>query len=94
MKIGIKYCGGCNPRYDRVQIVSRLREDFPGLELFPAREDSPADLIVVICGCGVQCANHARLHGAWGKMILSRAEDYDVLCKKIREILQKQEETL
>ena len=27
MKIGIKYCGGCNPRYNRTAVVSRLKKD-------------------------------------------------------------------
>lgn len=26
MKIGIKYCGGCNPRYDRSQEVEKLKK--------------------------------------------------------------------
>ena len=25
MRIGIKYCGGCNPRYDRVAAVKELQ---------------------------------------------------------------------
>ena len=29
MKIGIKYCGGCNPRYDRSQEVEKLKKKFP-----------------------------------------------------------------
>ena len=28
MKIGIKYCGGCNPRYDRSQEVEKLKKKF------------------------------------------------------------------
>ena len=29
MKVGIKYCGGCNPRYDRAAFVERLLSDHP-----------------------------------------------------------------
>lgn len=94
MKVGIKYCGGCNPRYDRTKIVSRLREEFPGLDLFPARENAEADLIVVICGCRVQCADHTRLTGKQGKIVLSRESDYEILRRKVHEILQTQEEIL
>lgn len=31
MKIGIKYCGGCNPRYDRNQEVEKLKKNFPSI---------------------------------------------------------------
>lgn len=27
MKVGIKYCGGCNPRYDRVAAVNQLKRE-------------------------------------------------------------------
>ena len=86
MRIGIKYCGGCNPHYDRTRIVSRLRDEFPDLDLLPAREDQEADLVVVICGCGVRCAEHARLKGKLGKIVLSRESDYETLRRKISEI--------
>ena len=29
MKIGIKYCGGCNSRYDRTKEVEKLKKQFP-----------------------------------------------------------------
>ena len=29
MKVGIKYCGGCNPRYDRGEFVSKLLAAHP-----------------------------------------------------------------
>lgn len=94
MRIGIKYCGGCNPRYDRTKMVSGLRKEFPGLDIFSAREDGGADLVVVICGCGVRCADHARLTGRRGKIVLSRESDYEILRRRILEILQTQKEIL
>lgn len=52
MKVGIRYCGGCNPRYDRgayvkstVQVASREWEtETPG-------ENVPYQLLLVIGGC-------------------------------------------
>ena len=29
MLIGVKYCGGCNPVYNRGRQVKRLQEQFP-----------------------------------------------------------------
>ncbi|WP_332236629.1 hypothetical protein [Sporolactobacillus sp. KGMB 08714] len=75
MKIRVKFCGGCNPRYDRGEIVRQLRTDFPDIDVVFSGE-AEADLVVVICGCEVACADHAALHGRLGKIILVRAEDY------------------
>ena len=36
-EIGVRYCGGCNPRYDRVALVRRLEGLLPGMALVPAR---------------------------------------------------------
>ena len=30
-RIAVYYCGGCNPRYDRVREVGELRQRFPRL---------------------------------------------------------------
>lgn len=28
VNIMIKYCGGCNPRYDRIMMVKRVEKDY------------------------------------------------------------------
>ena len=35
-QIGVRYCGGCNPRYDRVALVKRIGGLFPEAEFPPA----------------------------------------------------------
>ncbi len=56
MKRAVKYCGGCNPRYDRVAFVrsieERLGESLPG-----AKPGEAYDEIYVICGCSSRCAD-------------------------------------
>ena len=29
MLIGLKYCGGCNPNYERRRLVERARKEYP-----------------------------------------------------------------
>lgn len=78
MKVGIKYCGGCNPHYERSEIAKRLRQDFPDLDL--VRADAPdVDIVAVVCGCPVACASHEELHANLAKIVLTRLEDYAVL---------------
>ena len=51
MKVRVKYCGGCNPRYDRKAEVARLRAAFPDIEFAETGDEGPFDHVVVICGC-------------------------------------------
>ncbi|MCI7146084.1 MAG: hypothetical protein MR991_06580 [Clostridiales bacterium] len=59
MKCGIKFCGGCNPRYDRGaagrEIRSRLENE--DIEFVNATEDEKLDNLLVIGGCSACCAS-------------------------------------
>ena len=51
--IRVRYCGGCNPRYDRVAAVERVKKL---LVQRPAAADaSPEPLDLVVCGCDTAC---------------------------------------
>jgi 4-hydroxybutyrate CoA-transferase len=82
MRIGLKYCGGCNPRYERSIVATRLRDDFPAVELVRA-EGAVVDIVAVICGCPVACASHDHLCGKLEKIVITRAEDYEALCRLV-----------
>ncbi len=60
MKIGIKYCGGCNPRYDRGEHVKALRETHPEQDWEYVKEENFYDLLLVVCGCGSCCAGYGQ----------------------------------
>ncbi len=85
MTIGIKYCGGCNPRYDRTALVARLETDLPDVQLGLAGGEMP-DYVVVLCGCSSACAQHQHLTGRFGKSVIIREEDYAPLLEKLREL--------
>jgi len=56
MTVGIQFCGGCNPRIDRGQIVRELQQALidMGLEVVFNRLD--ADVVVFLSGCMSGCA--------------------------------------
>ncbi|MEA5004401.1 MAG: hypothetical protein VB081_13025 [Christensenella sp.] len=87
MTIGIKYCGGCNQRYERTHIVRDLKRDFPRSEIVPAGED--IDYAVVICGCMSACALHDTLEGRYGKTIITEQGDYAQLKQELMRIENK-----
>ncbi|MEM1484128.1 hypothetical protein V6615_04505 [Oscillospiraceae bacterium PP1C4] len=92
MKIGIKYCGGCNPHYDRTQVVLKLCKEFEGLIAVSANETEAFDVICVICGCHSGCAEHTKLNGRFGKVVLTQESDYDKLSLFINKLESKNKE--
>jgi uncharacterized metal-binding protein len=67
LRIGVKYCGGCNPGYDRSAAYAAIRDGVTavaatkGAEVSfePAREGELYDALLVLCGCANRCANVA-----------------------------------
>jgi hypothetical protein len=84
-RIALKYCGGCNCRYDRAVILKRVKEDFGDVEFITMPEDGEYDAVVVITGCASQCATHQGLIGRAGKVITDCEEDYE----KVAALLER-----
>lgn len=80
MKIGLKYCGGCNPRFERSSIAALLRRDFPAAEIVSVLH-GPADMTAIICGCPSACASADALAGP--VFTLTSPEDYEELRRRI-----------
>ncbi len=55
MKIRVKYCGGCNPNYDRVRLVETLKEKLKGFASIIEEGDAP--LVIVVAGCATACVD-------------------------------------
>lgn len=75
MQIGVKYCGGCNPRYDRKKFVQQLNTDL-GIVCLPVGEQKDWDFVLVLCGCQNCCADHHFYHGRKGKLVVKDMDDY------------------
>lgn len=86
MKIGIKYCGGCNPRYDRTDIVRRLRGDMPGAEIVSAVPGAELDYAVIVCGCTSACADADGIMGKHGRMLLTSGNAYEELLERLKQL--------
>jgi 4-hydroxybutyrate CoA-transferase len=83
MTIQVKYCGGCNPRYDRAELVRRITEDFPAIEIayeIPPGEE--AAFVLVVCGCPVCCVSQGNL-GLSVKKVISSPDEYSRLFKEL-----------
>jgi len=58
MKCGVRFCGGCNPRYDRGKAYKEIREDVKNISFFNASEEDVYDILLVIGGCPSCCASY------------------------------------
>lgn len=82
MKVGIKYCGGCNSRFDRVALVDKIKSHYKQFDYNYAREDEEYDFILAINGCHVACAGLKDLKAKQGFIII-RDADLDKIKIKI-----------
>jgi len=55
-KIGIKYCGGCNPSYERVEVVQRAQSLLKDRFIFSVDDVQDSDIMVLVSGCPRACA--------------------------------------
>lgn len=73
MKVGIKYCGGCNPKYEREETLNNLIKRHKDWII----QDETAkdnDICLVICGCERACANK---EGIVAKKIITLSSPLD-----------------
>lgn len=62
MKIGIRYCGGCNPSYDRKLYVEKLKHLYTGYQIEAATETNHYDYLIIVSGCMSCCASFSQFH--------------------------------
>jgi hypothetical protein len=55
VKIGVKYCGGCNPHYERVEMVQQVQSAVKGRFLLLRHDHQDLDGLIVVNGCLRAC---------------------------------------
>lgn len=83
MEISIKYCGGCNPRYDRAALVEMLKKENPDVIFSYADENKETDFLLVICGCTATCALYDTLKSRHGLILVSNEVTFEQIQDKI-----------
>lgn len=82
LSVGIRYCGGCNPRYDRVAAVKAMERECPNVSFVSA--DGTQTLTALICGCSAQCVFRDDIQGLC--LSLYRADDFETILAYIRTL--------
>ena len=81
-KVGIKYCGGCNPYYDRVALVKELESRLKGKVEFVSAADDDIDFLLAVEGCGTDCADLS-LFVDINIRVITQREDADKFIQEI-----------
>jgi len=59
MICGVKFCGGCNPKYDRGAVYETIKERLQNeIDFEYAKEGRMYDVLLVIGGCTNCCASY------------------------------------
>ena len=57
LKVAIKYCGGCNPGYDRVALADYVQKSLLGRVEFVALDSEVVNIVLAVEGCKTCCAD-------------------------------------
>lgn len=86
MVVGVKYCGGCNPRYDRTRFLKRLIDALGRDYTFEVVQSQKTyDNLLVLGGCNNCCANYAGIRTQQGAIRVTGEKDYE----KVLDLLQR-----
>jgi hypothetical protein len=78
MKCGVRFCGGCNSRFDRGEAYEKIRTQLKDeIEFDYAKEDDLYDVILVIGGCTNCCASYDQYRTKRGVVKVYDSEDVD-----------------
>jgi hypothetical protein len=89
MLVGVKFCGGCNPRYERGKAYESIKQLLQGeAEFVIAEEGTEYDQLLVIGGCTNCCASFSQYSTKNGVIKIWDENHIDETINKIR----KQEE--
>jgi hypothetical protein len=63
-RIGLKYCGGCNPQIDRTALAAEIGSLLPpNCRLETVKPSHEYGVAVIICGCPIACADRPDIRG-------------------------------
>lgn len=63
LAVGVKFCGGCTPAYDRVAVAGFLEKELEGIVRFSPHHQGDPDIILIIAGCRTACVDPSPFNG-------------------------------
>ncbi len=73
MKVAIKFCGGCDPAYDRVEFFQRIKLAAANFIEWLNPDEPGCEAVLLICGCLKACPEE-ELKGTSRLVVVQRDE--------------------
>ncbi len=86
MKVGVRFCGGCNPRFERGEAYKEIKSRFENIDFQLAEEGETYDTILVIGGCSACCASYEQFDYRIEVVKMCDASHIDEVVEKIKQI--------
>lgn len=90
-RIGIKYCGGCNPHYERVEMIKRIKSLIGDRFLFLRHDQQNLNGLVLVNGCPRTCAEENLNQREVPYRLLTGKNDFDNLIDWLNALNKKGE---
>ncbi len=91
LKCAVKFCGGCNPRYDRGDAYKKIRGALSDKILFSYPEDGKSyDMLLIIKGC-TGCPYTYEEINAHRRVVITDSQQLETLLSDMRNILKEEE---
>jgi hypothetical protein len=87
--IGIKYCGGCNPTYERVEMVQQVQSLLKDRFIFSIDDQQDSDIMVFVCGCPRACANKNSKYPEDSSRLIIGENDFKSLIDWLEGLVEK-----
>jgi hypothetical protein len=84
-RVALKYCGGCNPGFDRVAYFKMIQDAAGESIHWVTLDDRYFDAVLIICGCDTACLDRDMDHLQYGQVLAVR--DNSLAPEEIAEIL-------
>ena len=88
-RIGIKYCGGCNPSYERVEMIERIKFQFNDRFLSLCHDEPDIDVLVLMSGCHRACPGQDLNPTGFPHFSVTGENDFDTLINWLKSLNQK-----
>ncbi len=85
MTVNIRYCGGCNPRYNRGDFARKLQATFPDFT-YCFNSEVSTDIEILFCGCTAACIATNDDYTKSNAFVFQSAEKLDSLCSFMQAI--------
>jgi hypothetical protein len=90
LNIGIKYCGGCNPKYNRSAFVAWLTAKYKDkINIEPIKEDIIYDIVIIMNGCSSVCVNISEMNHKGKILSVACKEDFTLIYEEIDKMVNK-----